>query len=137
VAGLDLALHVSLLDLRQHAGHPLRADGRYWSVEVRHRDAPVHPADLPTRPSLTTALDECLTHLADDLAGLVPADPDVPLPVPCSPAREPVADPVPALLRLAAEHAGRAVTLRFTRAGHSAHLHHDDGIRQLELPCVV
>ncbi|GLY24542.1 hypothetical protein Misp04_42740 [Micromonospora sp. NBRC 101691] len=132
--GLDLALHVSLLDLRRHTGHPLRADGRYWSVEVRHRDAPVHPADLPTRPSLATALDECLTHLADDLAGLVPADPGVPLPVPLSPARGPVADPVPALLRLAAEHAGRAVTLRFTRAGHTAHLHDGDGIRQFDPP---
>ncbi|WP_416900733.1 hypothetical protein [Micromonospora echinospora] len=137
VVGLDLALHVSLLDLRRHTGHPLRADSRYWSVEVRHRDAPVHPADLPTRPSLATALDECLAHLADDLAGLVPADPDVPLPVPCSPTRDPVADPVPALLRLTAEHAGRAVTLRFTRAGHTAHLHDDDGIRLVDLPCVV
>ncbi|SCL34201.1 hypothetical protein GA0074692_3770 [Micromonospora pallida] len=135
--GLDLALHVSLLDLRKHAGHPLRPDGRYWSVEVRHRDAPVHPADLPTRPSLAAALDECLTHLADDLAGLLSADPGVPLPVPCSPARESVADPVPVLLRLAAEYGGRAVTLRFTRAGHTARLHDDDGVRPVNLPCVV
>ncbi|XTZ13342.1 hypothetical protein ACQSSU_17525 [Micromonospora echinospora] len=137
VVGLDLALHVSLLDLRRHTDHPLRPDGRYWSVEVRHRYAPVHPADLPTRPSLATALDECLTHLADDLAGLVPADPDVPLPVPGFPAGEPLADPEPALLRLAAEHAGRAVTLRFTRAGHTAHLHDDGGMRLVDLPCGV
>ncbi|MEO3781449.1 hypothetical protein ABGB16_32625 [Micromonospora sp. B11E3] len=123
VAGLDLALHVSLVDLRQYAGHPLGPDGRYWSVEVRMRDAPVHPDDLPTRPSLAAALDDCLTHLADDLVGLVPTDPDEPLPAPRSPAREPVADPVPTLLRLAAEHPGRAVTLRITRTGHTTHRH--------------
>ncbi|MFI6824085.1 hypothetical protein ACIBJE_24565 [Micromonospora sp. NPDC050187] len=137
VVGLDLALHVSLLDLRQHTGHPLRADGRYWSVELQARDAPVHPDDLPTRPTLAGAIEECLTHLADDLAGLVPADPEEPLPVPCSPAREPVADPTHALVRLAAEHAGRAVTVRFTRAGHTAFRHDDDAVRRVELPCVV
>ncbi|WDZ87358.1 hypothetical protein [Micromonospora cathayae] len=132
--GLDLALHVSLLDLRQHAGHPLRADGRYWSVELRPRDAPVHPADLPTRPSLAAALDDCLSHLADDLAGLVPADPDLPLPVPAAPARPVPDDPEPVLLRLAAAHPGRAVTLRLTRAGCTAHRHDDDAVRRLDLP---
>ncbi|SCL20109.1 hypothetical protein [Micromonospora inyonensis] len=131
VVGLDLALHVSLLDLRQHAGHPLRADGRYWAVELRPRDAPVHPDDLPTRPSLAAALEDCLVHLADDLAGLVPADPDVPLPVPGTSPCAPVPDPEPGLLRLAAAHPGRAVTLRFTRAGHTAHRHDDDGVRRL------
>ncbi|WFE38833.1 hypothetical protein [Micromonospora sp. WMMD998] len=129
VLGLDLALHLSVLDLRRHAGHPLWLDGRWWSVEVRPRDAPVHPDDLPTRPSLAAALDDCLTHLTDDVAELVPTDPDEPLPVPGSPAREPVTDPVPALLRLAAQHAGRALTLRVTRDGHTVHRHDDDGVR--------
>ncbi|WFE34146.1 hypothetical protein [Micromonospora sp. WMMD975] len=123
VRGLDLALHVGVLDLRQHAGDPLRPDGRWWSVEVRPRDAPVHPDDLPTRPSLASALDDCLTHLADDLGEMVPPDPDESLPVPGWPACEPAADPVSALLRLAAQHAGRAVTLRLTRAGHTVHRH--------------
>ncbi|MEU3455810.1 hypothetical protein ABZ671_19765 [Micromonospora sp. NPDC006766] len=127
VVGLDLALHVSLLDLRQHADHPRLPNSRYWAVEVRSRDARVHPDDLPTRPSLAAALDDCLTHLADDLAWLVPTDPAEPLPVPGAPAREPVADPVPALLRLAAEHAGRPVTLRFIRAGCTVHRHDDAG----------
>ncbi|MEU8260684.1 hypothetical protein AB0C02_08690 [Micromonospora sp. NPDC048999] len=89
VVGLDLALHVSLLDLRQHADHPLLPDGRCWSVEVRSGNAQVHPDDQPTRPSLAAAPDDCLTHLADDLAGLIPTDPDEPLPVPNSPARCP------------------------------------------------
>ncbi|MFI2711861.1 hypothetical protein ACH495_17200 [Micromonospora sp. NPDC018662] len=129
VLGLDLALHVGVLDMRQHAGHPLRPDGRWWSVAVRPRDAPVHPDDLPTRPSLAAALDDCRTHLADDVAGLVPTDPDEPLPVPDSPARELVADPVPALVRLAAQHTGRAVTLRVTRDDHTVHRHDDDGVR--------
>ncbi|QLQ39705.1 hypothetical protein [Micromonospora robiginosa] len=129
VLGLDLALHVGVLDLRRRAGYPLRPDGRWWSVAVRPRDAPVHPDDLPTRPSLASALDDCLTHLADDVAELVHTDPDEPLPVPGSPACEPGTDPVPALVRLAAQHAGRAVTLRVTRAGHTVHRHDDGGVR--------
>ncbi|MEU7573190.1 hypothetical protein [Micromonospora sp. NPDC049240] len=131
VLGLDLALHVGVLDLRRHADHPLRPDGRWWSVEVRRRDAPVHPDDLPDRPSLAAALDDCLTHLADDVAALVPADPDEPLPVPGSPACELGADPAPELVRLAAQHAGRAVTLRVTRDGHTVYRHDDDGVRRL------
>lgn len=131
VVGLDLALHVSLLDLRQHAGHPLRADGRYWAVELRARDASVDPDDLPTRPSLAAALADCFTHLADDLAGLVPADPDVPLPVPGASPGDPVPDPEPQLLRLAAAYPGRAVTMCFTRAGRTVHRHDDDGVRRL------
>ncbi|GAB3073407.1 hypothetical protein [Micromonospora schwarzwaldensis] len=132
VLGLDLALHVGVLDLRRHAGQPLRPDGRWWSVEVRPRYAPVHPDDLPTRPSLAAALDDCLTHLADDVAGLVPADPDEPLPLPGSPARKLLADPVPALVRLAAQHPGRAVTLRVTRDGHTVHRHEGDGVSRLD-----
>ncbi|WBB82017.1 hypothetical protein O7606_12010 [Micromonospora sp. WMMD882] len=134
VTGLDLALQVSLLDLGRHAGHPSRADGRYWSVQVRPRDAPVDPADLPTRPSLAAALDDCVTHLADDLSALVPADPEAPLPAPCAPPRASLPDPASALLRLAAEHAGRAVTLRLTRAGDLVYRHHEDGVCRLPPP---
>ncbi|WBC04335.1 hypothetical protein [Micromonospora sp. WMMA1976] len=92
---------------------------------LRLRDAPVHPDELPDRPSLAAALDDCLTHLADDLSELVPTDAHEPLPVPASAAREPLTDPVPALVRLAAAHAGRAVTLRVTRAGHTVDRHDD------------
>ncbi|WP_140158107.1 hypothetical protein [Micromonospora sp. NBS 11-29] len=129
VLGLDLALHVGVLDLRQHAGHPLRPDGRWWSAQVRPRDAPVHPDDLPTRPSLAAALADCLADLADDVGELVPTDPDESLPAPGAPARAPAANPLPELARLAAEHPGRAVTLRVTRAGRTVHRHDDDGVR--------
>ncbi|MFC7706970.1 hypothetical protein [Micromonospora lupini] len=129
--GLDLALVVAVRDLRHHSGDPLLADGLRWSVEVQPRDAPVRPDDLPYRPSLAAALAWCRECLTDAIAGAAPTDPAVPIPVPWSGPRDLVADPEPDLLRLAARHAGRAVTLRFTRAGCTVHRHDDDGVRLL------
>ncbi|MEU8331051.1 hypothetical protein [Micromonospora sp. NPDC048839] len=129
--GLDLALVVAVCDLRHNAGDPLLADGLRWSVEVKPRDVPVSPDDLPYRPSLAAALASCQECLTDAVAGAGPTDPAVPIPVPCSGLRDIVADPVPDLLRLAARHAGQAVTVRFTRAGCAVHRHDDDGVRLL------
>ncbi len=129
--GLDLALAVAVWDLRHNAGDPLRADGLRWSVEVEPRDAPPHPDDLPHQPSLAAALAWCVESLTDAVAGAVPADPATPIPVPCSGAYGFVIDPEPDLLRLAARHAGQAVTVRFTRAGCAVHRHDADGVRLL------
>ncbi|MEK8107663.1 hypothetical protein NKG94_26250 [Micromonospora sp. M12] len=57
--GLDLALVVAVCDLRHNTGDPLLADDLRWSVEVKPRDAPVLPDDLPYRPSLAAALAWC------------------------------------------------------------------------------
>ncbi|MET8041791.1 hypothetical protein ABZU25_13115 [Micromonospora sp. NPDC005215] len=129
--GLDLALVVGVRDLRQHTGDPLLVDGLRWSVEVQPRDAPVRPDDLPYRPSLAAALAWCRECLTDAVAGAAPSDPATPIPAPWSGPRGIVADPEPDLLRLAARHAGRAVTVRFTRAGCAVHRHDDDGVRLL------
>ncbi|WP_185755215.1 hypothetical protein [Micromonospora sp. A202] len=129
--GLDLALVVAVCDLRHNAGDPLLADGLRWSVEVKPRDAPVNPDDLPYRPSLAAALAWCVECLTDAVASAAPTDPALPIPVPSSGPRAIVADPVPELLRLAARHAGQAVTVRFTRAGCALHRHDDDGVRLL------
>ncbi|MEU1396961.1 hypothetical protein ABZ403_13000 [Micromonospora zamorensis] len=129
--GLDLALVVGVYDLRHNAGDPLLADGLRWSVEVKPRDAPVKPDDLPYRASLTAALAWCGECLADAVAGAAPTEPTTLIPAPWSRPRDLVVDPEPDLLRLAARHAGQAVTVRFTRAGCAVHRHDDDGVRLL------
>ncbi|MEU4550520.1 hypothetical protein [Micromonospora violae] len=129
--GLDLALVVGVCDLRHNAADPLLADGVSWSVEVKPRDAPVHPDDVPYRPSLAAALAWCVECLTDAVAQAAPTDPTAPIPVPWSRPRELVVDPAPDLLRLASRHAGQAVTVRFTRAGCTVHRHDDDGVRLL------
>ncbi|MET8093141.1 hypothetical protein [Micromonospora sp. NPDC005220] len=128
--GLDLALVVGVCDLRHNTDDPLLADGLSWSVELKPRDAPVRPDDFPYRPSLAAALAWCVECLTDAVAGAAPTDPTAPIPVPCSGPRD-VADPEPELLRLAAQHAGQVVTVRFTRAGCTVHRHDDDGVRLL------
>lgn len=126
--GLDLALVVSVCDKRHNGGDPLLADGLSWSVEIAPRDAPVRSDAFPCRPSLVAALAWCAECLTDAVAGAVPPDPTTAIPVPCSGPRD-VADPEQELLRLAAQHAGQVVTIRFTRAGCTVHRHGDDGIR--------
>ncbi|MFG1763134.1 hypothetical protein ACGFIH_07395 [Micromonospora parva] len=128
--GLDLTLVVAVCDLRHNAADPLLADGLRWSVEVKPLDAPVRPDDFPYRPSLAAALSWCVECLTDAVAGAASTDPTVPIPVPGSGPRD-VADPEPELLRLAAQHAGQVVTVRFTRAGCTVHRHDDDGVRLL------
>jgi hypothetical protein len=112
------------------AADPLLADGLRWSVDVKPLDAPVRPDDFPYRPSLAAALSWCVECLTDAVAGAAPTDPMVPIPVPGSGPRD-VADPEPELSRLAAQNAGRVVTVRFTRAGCTVHRHDDDGISLL------
>ncbi|WP_406067038.1 hypothetical protein [Micromonospora sp. NBC_01638] len=129
--GLDLALVVGVCDLRHHTADPMLADGLRWSVEVKPCDAPVRPDDLPYRPSLAAALAWCVECLTDEVAGAAPTDPEAPIPVPWSGPRDLVADPVADLLRLAAQHAGQAVTVRFNRTGCAVHRHDDDGVRLL------
>ncbi|MFI6268614.1 hypothetical protein [Micromonospora zamorensis] len=128
--GLDLALVVSVCDLRHHAGDPLLVDGLRWSVEIASRDAPVRHDDFPYRPSLAAALAWCVECLTDAVAGAAPTDPTAPIPVPCSGPRD-VADTEPDLLRLATQHAGQVITVRFTRAGCTVHRHDDDGVSLL------
>ncbi|MGW1057496.1 hypothetical protein [Micromonospora rubida] len=127
--GLDLALVVGVLDLRGHPADPLRAHGLLWSVDLRSLAAPVCPDDLPCRPSLEAAVADCLDGLDAALPETVPTDPEVAVPLPQSAPRPVPADPVPALLRLAAQHAGRTVTARFTRAGCAVHRHDDGAVR--------
>ncbi|GIJ29178.1 hypothetical protein Vqi01_43400 [Micromonospora qiuiae] len=129
--GLDLALEVSVCDLRHHAGDPLLVSGLRWSVHLRNRDAPVSPDELPYRPTLEAALAWCVECLTDTVAEAVPADSAVPIPVPAAAPNDRPADPVPVLLRLAARHAGQTLTVRFTRAGCTLHLHHDEGVHLL------
>ncbi|WP_341719469.1 hypothetical protein QQG74_06935 [Micromonospora sp. FIMYZ51] len=129
--GLDLALEVSLCDLRHNADDPLRLDGLRWSVDLRPRDAPVRPDEWPYRPTLETALAWCVECLPDTIAEVVPVDPAIPIPTPDAAPNDLPADPVPVLLRLAARHAGQILTVRFTRAGCTLHLHDDDGVRLL------
>jgi hypothetical protein len=125
--GLDLALVVNVLDLRAHPAVTMQAHGVLWSVELRPPANPVHPDDLPCRPSLEAAIAHCLDGLDVTLPETAPADPDSPIPVPGSAGRALPADPVPELLRLAARHAGRALTVRFTRSGCTVHRHDDEG----------
>nr|QLJ99754.1 hypothetical protein HZU44_06500 [Micromonospora carbonacea] len=125
--GLDLALVVNLVDLRNHPAGLLRAHGVLWSVELRPPAAPVHPDDLPCRPSPEAAVAHCLEGLDATLPETVPADPDAPVPVPRSGPRPLPADPVPALLRLAAGHPDQPLTVRFTRGGCTIHRHADEG----------
>ncbi|WP_433391071.1 hypothetical protein [Micromonospora sp. KLBMP9576] len=129
--GLDLALVVSVVDLRNHPADPSRAHGLLWSVEMRAPAAPVCPDDLPERPSLEAAVAHCLDCLDVTLPETVPADPEEPIPVPQSTPRALPADPVPALLRLAARHAGRPLAVRFTRSGCTVHRHDGGGPRLL------
>ncbi|WFE44568.1 hypothetical protein [Verrucosispora sp. WMMD1129] len=58
----------------------------------------------------------------------MPTDLAVPIQVPAAAPNDLVADPVPALLRLAARHAGLTLTVRFTRAGCTLHRHDGDGV---------
>lgn len=127
--GLDLALVVGMLDLRGHPADPLRAHGLLWSVDLRSLAAPVRPDDLPCRPSLEAAVVDCLDGLDASLPETGPTDPEAAVPLPQSAPRPLPADPVPALLRLAAQHAGQTVTARFTRAGCAVHRHDDGGVR--------
>ncbi|WP_147376176.1 hypothetical protein [Micromonospora radicis] len=129
--GLDLALEVSLCDLRHNADDPLRIGGLRWSVELRPRDAPVRPDQWPYRQTLEAALAWCVEFLPDTVAGVVPVDAAVPIPVPAAAPSDLPADPVPVLLRLAARHAGQVLTVRFTRAGCTLYLHHDEGMHLL------
>ncbi|MFF5171342.1 hypothetical protein ACFY3U_01745 [Micromonospora sp. NPDC000089] len=125
--GLDLALLVNVVDLRGHPADPLRAHGLLWSVEMRSATVPVHPGDLPDRFSLEAAVAHCLECLDVTLPETVPEDPGAPLPAPRSAPRALPTDPVPALLRLAARHAGRSLTVRFSRAGRTVHRHDEGG----------
>ncbi|RGC69898.1 hypothetical protein C5N14_05675 [Micromonospora sp. MW-13] len=125
--GLDLALVVNVLDLRRHPAAPMRAHGVLWSVELRPPAAPVHHDDLPCRASLETAVAHCLDGLDVALPETVPEDPGVAVPVPRSDARPLPPDPVPGLRRLAGQHAGRPLSVRFSRAGCAVYRHDDDG----------
>ncbi|WP_328339284.1 hypothetical protein [Micromonospora sp. NBC_00421] len=125
--GLDLALIVNVLDLRRHPVAPMRAHGVLWSVGLRPPDAPVRPDDLPDRPSLAAAVAHCMECLDVTLPETVPADPRMSVPVPRSASRPLPPDPVPGLRRLAARHAGRPLSVRFTRTGSAVHRHDDDG----------
>ncbi|MEU7797756.1 hypothetical protein AB0B10_00625 [Micromonospora arborensis] len=129
--GLDLALVVAICDLRHNAGDPMLADGLRWSVEMKPRDVAVSPDNLPYRPSLAAALALCRECLTDAVASAAPTDPATPIPAPWSGSCDLVVDPEPDLLRLAAQHAGQAVTVRFTRAGCAVHRHDYDGVRLL------
>ncbi|WP_176092932.1 hypothetical protein [Verrucosispora sp. NA02020] len=126
--GLDLACEVSICDLRHNADDPRYLSGLRWSVELRPRDAPVRPDEWPYRPTLEAALAWCVECLTDTIASAAPADAVVPIPVPEAPPTALPADPVPVLLRLAARHVGQVLTVRFTRAGCTLHLHDDEGI---------
>ncbi|MER5454000.1 hypothetical protein ABT008_04400 [Micromonospora sp. NPDC002389] len=91
----------------------------------------VRPDEWPYRPTLEAALAWCVECLTDTIANAAPTDAVVPIPVPeAAPSTLP-ADPVPVLLRLAARHVGQVMTVRFTRAGCSLHLHDDEGIHLL------
>ncbi|NBE81807.1 hypothetical protein [Micromonospora rubida] len=125
--GLDLALVVSALDLRGHPADPMRAHGLLWSVDLRSPADPVRPDDLPCRPSLEAAVAHCLECLDVALTETVPADPEKSIPVPQSTPRALPSDPLPGLLRLAARHAGRTVTVRFAWSGCTVHCHDEDG----------
>ncbi|MFC5945414.1 hypothetical protein ACFPZ4_28615, partial [Micromonospora harpali] len=129
--GLDLALLVNVLDLRRHPAAPMRAHGVLWSVDLRAPAAPVRPDDLPDRPSLAAAVAHCLECLDVTLPETAPADPRTPVPVPRSTPCPLPPDPVPGLRRLAARHAGRPLSVRFTPAGRTVHRHDDDGVRLL------
>ncbi|GIJ35736.1 hypothetical protein SAMN05216284_102178 [Micromonospora sediminimaris] len=67
-----------------------------------------------------------VTHYA--VADAVPTDLAVPIQAPAAAPNDLIADPVPALLRLAARHVGQTLTVRFIRAGCTLHLHDDDGV---------
>ncbi|MEV4842678.1 hypothetical protein AB0K20_05600 [Micromonospora matsumotoense] len=121
---------MNVLDLRRHPVAPIRAHGVLWSVDLRPPDAPVCPDDLPDRPSLAAAVAHCLECLDVTLPETVPADPRVQVPVPRSVPRPLPPDPVPGLRQLAARHAGRPLSIRFTRVGSTVH-RHDDGLRLL------
>lgn len=111
--GLGLGLTVSVTMLRRRPDTPTgpvprAAEG--WGVTF---SAGTAPALLPIHPTVEVAVADCLAHLDPALAEAVPVDPDIPIAVPVTPVPYQVTDPVPVLARLAAQHPGHPVLLRY------------------------
>jgi hypothetical protein len=128
--GLGLGVLVTVADRRHHHGDPLRVAGVRWGVEVVPAGDPTGRLGPPLRPTVEAAVAYCLRYLELAVAGAVPADPGRPVPAPNAPPGV-VDDPVPWLLRLAAHHAGEAVSAYLDRAGCRLFLHERGGARQL------
>ncbi|MFB9234003.1 hypothetical protein ACFFWC_00380 [Plantactinospora siamensis] len=97
-------------------------DGPRWELRLLSPAAPVPVDEFPTAAGPRAAVAALIDVLDLAFAERVPVDPHVAIP---APDHDPVAvpgDPVPELIRLAARHAGRAITVRFTRAGCELYL---------------
>ncbi|MDG4789077.1 hypothetical protein O7626_24625 [Micromonospora sp. WMMD1102] len=111
--GLGLVATVTVQDHRLDEGDPLRLHGVGWHVELNAPALPVDVPELPTHPTVETAIADCLGCLDLALAELVPADPGYPIPVPSAPEPVRMDDPLPLLTQLGHRYAGQSIAVRF------------------------
>jgi hypothetical protein len=123
--GLDLALVVSVREHAPYRSDPLKVHGLLWSVELQRRTVP--PDDGAHHGTPEAAAATCWEYVDGAFADAVPADPAEPVPTPRHPGAALIADPVPAITRIAHRYAGRTVSVRFDRAGCGVLLHQADG----------
>jgi len=131
VLGLRLAITVTLTDHAPDAGDLRLGQGESWDVTIRPPGAPVVPADPPTRATPEAAVAFCLDYLELVIAGSVPDDPIVPIPVPQAPTPAVVHDPVPLLRRLARHHAGQPVAVHYEGGTCQVWLRDRDDVRHI------
>ena len=132
VLGLHLAVTVTVTDHRPNHDDPRLIHGESWDVTVVAPEAPVTPANPPTRSTPEAAIRHCLDYFDLAVAGTVPADPHRPIPVPQTPVAGTFDDPVPLIRRLARRYAGQPVAVHFARTGCQLHLRQGrDDLRHL------
>ncbi|MEO3929399.1 hypothetical protein ABGB07_36930 [Micromonosporaceae bacterium B7E4] len=120
--GLGLVATVTVQNHRPNEGDPLRLHGEGWRVELNAPALPMGVPELPTHPTVETAIADCLDCLDLALAEAVPADPRYPIPVPSSPEPARLDDPLPLLTHLGDRYAGQPVAVRFDPAGYHLYL---------------
>jgi hypothetical protein len=115
--GLGLALQVTAQDHGPNGPDPHRIRGVWWEITVVSPGAAVDRL-APLRESLAEAVAYCLRFLGPMVLATVPANPDVPVPVPHPrwPADVPT-DLESTLRRLAGQQAGLPVTVRLDSRG--------------------
>ncbi|GAA3745169.1 hypothetical protein GCM10022225_30920 [Plantactinospora mayteni] len=135
--GLGLVATVTVQNHRLDESDPLRLHGEGWHVELNAPALPVGVPELPTHPTVETAIADCLDCLDLALAEVVPADPRYPIPVPSSPEPALLDDPLPPLTHLGARYAGQPVTVRFDPAGCHLYLRVNHSARHIATAATI
>ncbi|MDG4768352.1 hypothetical protein O7632_30305 [Solwaraspora sp. WMMD406] len=117
IAGLGLALDVTVTDHHRNTGRPGLSQGHSWAVRVVDPAAPLTVDPMPTCACLPEAVALCYRYLHGALRATIPTNPETPMPVPH---RAATAGPAPdttafiaAVRHLAATQPGRPATVRF------------------------